>query len=108
MKIMHYDDYRVGVLKGENVVDITAIAETIPHRDAQDLMNGLIANFASLKSEIESRVAAEAGVPLSQVKIRAPLPRAGQIDCMAVNYMENGRRDDDPAGHPRDVLRGGG
>lgn len=93
MKFLHFDDYRVGVLKGENVVDITAIAETIPHRDALDLMTGLVANYASLKDEIARALETEGSVPLSGVKIRAPLPRSGQIDCMATNYMEDGTLD---------------
>src|SRR5262249_45606325 len=32
------------------------------------------------------------GVPVSSVRIRPPLPRPGNIDCMAVNYMEDGTR----------------
>jgi 2-keto-4-pentenoate hydratase/2-oxohepta-3-ene-1,7-dioic acid hydratase in catechol pathway len=31
-------------------------------------------------------------VPLAQVRLRAPLPRPTNIDCMAVNYMEDGTR----------------
>jgi 2-keto-4-pentenoate hydratase/2-oxohepta-3-ene-1,7-dioic acid hydratase in catechol pathway len=31
-------------------------------------------------------------VPLSSVRIRPPLPKPGNIDCMAVNYMEDGTR----------------
>jgi len=30
-------------------------------------------------------------VPLSSVRIRPPLPRPLNIDCMAVNYMEDAR-----------------
>src|SRR6185312_1283597 len=30
------------------------------------------------------------GVPLASVQIRPPLPKPGNIVCMAVNYMENG------------------
>ncbi len=30
--------------------------------------------------------------PLSSVKLQAPLPKPGNIVCMAVNYMENGTR----------------
>src|SRR5262249_20799420 len=33
-----------------------------------------------------------AGVPLSSVKIRPPLPKPTNIECMAVNYMEDGTR----------------
>src|SRR5205823_3898547 len=32
------------------------------------------------------------GVPVSGVRIRPPLPKPYNIDCMAVNYMEDGTR----------------
>jgi 2-keto-4-pentenoate hydratase/2-oxohepta-3-ene-1,7-dioic acid hydratase in catechol pathway len=32
------------------------------------------------------------GVPVGQVKIRPPLPKPVNVDCMAVNYMEDGTR----------------
>ena len=31
-------------------------------------------------------------MPLKSVKIRPPLPKPATIDCMAVNYMEDGTR----------------
>ena len=31
-------------------------------------------------------------MPLKSVKIRPPLPKPTTIDCMAVNYMEDGTR----------------
>src|SRR5690606_5742178 len=37
-------------------------------------------------------VAKGKGVPLKRVKLRPPLPRPVNIDCMAVNYMEDGTR----------------
>jgi 2-keto-4-pentenoate hydratase/2-oxohepta-3-ene-1,7-dioic acid hydratase in catechol pathway len=37
-------------------------------------------------------VASGTGVALSGVKIRPPLPKPTTIDCMAVNYMEDGTR----------------
>ena len=33
------------------------------------------------------------GVPVASVQIRAPVPRPRNIECMAVNYMEDGTRD---------------
>jgi 2-keto-4-pentenoate hydratase/2-oxohepta-3-ene-1,7-dioic acid hydratase in catechol pathway len=37
-----------------------------------------------------SAAARGAGTPVSQVRIRPPLPKPGNIVCMAVNYMEDG------------------
>jgi 2-keto-4-pentenoate hydratase/2-oxohepta-3-ene-1,7-dioic acid hydratase in catechol pathway len=55
-------------------------------------MNGLIEHWGSYKSRLEAAVARDAGVPLSAVHIRPPLTAPRTIDCMAVNYMEDGTR----------------
>ena len=93
MKLLFFDDFTLGVVKGENVVDITIAVASIPHTHPQDLIAGVISGFSRLRSDIESVVADSVGVPLSTVRIRPPLPRPGTIDCMAVNYMEDGTRD---------------
>jgi 2-keto-4-pentenoate hydratase/2-oxohepta-3-ene-1,7-dioic acid hydratase in catechol pathway len=91
MKLLYFDDFRLGVLSGDTVVDVTAIVADLPHRDRQDLMNGLIANFAKYRARLET-AAGGRGLPLSSVRIRPPLPRPSTFDCMAVNYMEDGTR----------------
>jgi 2-keto-4-pentenoate hydratase/2-oxohepta-3-ene-1,7-dioic acid hydratase in catechol pathway len=92
MKFLYFDDVRLGVLRGDQVVDITANVQDVPHRDNADLIIGLIECFDSRKERLEAVVAGGKGVPLSSVKILPPLPRPGKIDCMAVNYMEDGTR----------------
>jgi len=55
-------------------------------------MNGLIEHWGSYKPRLEAAVARGAGVPASRVRIRPPVPGPRTIDCMAVNYMEDGTR----------------
>src|SRR6185369_4495864 len=84
---------RLGVLKGDNsVVDVTALVQDIPHVGPGDLINGLIERFSSYRQKLEQAVAQGQGVPLASVRIRPPLPKPVTIDCMAVNYMEDGTR----------------
>lgn len=92
MKLMVFNDKRIGVLKGSNVVDVTPVVSSVPHNGIGDLMNGLIAGFGDLRGRIDAAVAAGAGLPVAQVKIRPPLPKPVNIECMAVNYMEDGTR----------------
>jgi 2-keto-4-pentenoate hydratase/2-oxohepta-3-ene-1,7-dioic acid hydratase in catechol pathway len=92
MKIMFFDDFRLGLLKGDSVVDVTDVVKDIPHRHPQDLIGGLIARFADYREKLTQAVANNGGTPLAQVKVRPPLPRPATIDCMAVNYMEDGTR----------------
>lgn len=90
MKILYFDDFRLGVLRGEEVVDVSAEVQDIPDTGPHDLINGLIARFDDYRARLEQAAADGAGIPLADVRIRPPLPRPGNIDCMAVNYMENG------------------
>lgn len=92
MKLMYFNDFRLGVIKGDNVVDVTAVVQKIPHTGPGDLMNGLIARFSEFRSALEKAAADGKGLPISQVKIRPPLPKPVNIECMAVNYMEDGTR----------------
>jgi 2-keto-4-pentenoate hydratase/2-oxohepta-3-ene-1,7-dioic acid hydratase in catechol pathway len=92
MKLLFVDDFKLGVLKGESVVDISDVVKDIPHTEPGNLISGLIAQFADYRGRIESAVAQGQGTPLSQVRIRSPLPKPYNIICMAVNYMEDGTR----------------
>src|SRR5579859_392562 len=92
MKLLFFDDFRLGVLKGEAVVDVTDVVRDIPHLAPHDLMAGLIADFDNRRKALESAVERGSGTPLSQVKIRPPLPKPYTVACMAVNYMEDGTR----------------
>jgi len=94
MKLLFFNDFQLGVLKGDNVVDVSQVVSDIPHMEPQQLINGLIANFGNYKSKLEAAVAASDGVPISGVRVRPPLPKPTNIDCMAVNYMEDGTRDE--------------
>ena len=92
MKICYFDDFKLGVVKGDNVVDVSAVVKDIPHTGPHNLINGLIERFDAYRGKLEAVVAKEAGVPLKSVRLRSPLPRPHNIDCMAVNYMEDGTR----------------
>jgi 2-keto-4-pentenoate hydratase/2-oxohepta-3-ene-1,7-dioic acid hydratase in catechol pathway len=92
MKILYFDDFRLGILKGDTVVDVTHVVKDIPHTGPHNLISGLIERFADYRAKLEAAAASGNGIPLSKVRIRPPLPKPGNIDCMAVNYMEDGTR----------------
>jgi 2-keto-4-pentenoate hydratase/2-oxohepta-3-ene-1,7-dioic acid hydratase (catechol pathway) len=92
MKILFFDDYRLGILKGDQVVDVTDIVADIPHVRPQDLMVGLIEQFENYRPRIEAAVRDRNGPSVGTVQIRPPLPKPSKILCMAVNYMEDGTR----------------
>ncbi len=89
MKLTFFDDFKLGVVKGDSIVDVSAAVADIPRTGPDDLISGLIARFDSYRDKLQA-ASASAGVPLAGVRIRPPLPKPGNIVCMAVNYMENG------------------
>ncbi|MBI4195575.1 MAG: fumarylacetoacetate hydrolase family protein [Betaproteobacteria bacterium] len=92
MKILFFDDFKLGVLKGDMVVDVSQVVRDIPHTGPHNLISGLIERFADYRAALEQAAARGSGVAVSKVRIRPPLPRPVNIDCMAVNYMEDGTR----------------
>ena len=96
MKLAYFNNFQLGILTDKGLVDVSHIIMDIPHTNPGNLMNGLIENFENYRSKLET--AAEKGVafPLDSIKIQPPLPNPGAIDCMAVNYMENGTLKEKP------------
>jgi 2-keto-4-pentenoate hydratase/2-oxohepta-3-ene-1,7-dioic acid hydratase in catechol pathway len=92
MKLALFDDYKLGVVKGDGIVDVSAVVKDIPHLCPGTLMNGLIAKFDAYRGKLEAAATSGKVVPLSSVTLRPPLPKPATIDCMAVNYMEDGTR----------------
>jgi len=92
MKLLFFDDFRLGVLRGDSVIDVSDVVKDIPHLEPQGLMRGLIEQFQDYRGRLEQAVASGQGKPLDQVRVRPPLPRPSNIVCMAVNYMEDGTR----------------
>src|SRR5687767_12559234 len=92
MKLLFFDDFKLGVLNGDQVVDVSQAVKDIPHLGPQDIIEGVITRWAEYKSKLEQAAKAGRGVPVGQVKIRPPLPKPTNIVAMAVNYMEDGTR----------------
>ena len=97
MKLAYFDDFKLGVVTGDGVVDVSAVVSDIPHTGPGDLMSGLIARFDDYRGKLEAAAENGTAAPLSSVRIRPPLPKPGNIDCMAVNYMEDGTLAEKPA-----------
>jgi len=92
MRLVFFDDFRLGVLQGDSVVDVSEAVRDIPHTGAHDVVNGVIARFGEYRGRLEEAARRGSGLPVARVRIRPPLPRPTNIVCMAVNYMEDGTR----------------
>jgi 2-keto-4-pentenoate hydratase/2-oxohepta-3-ene-1,7-dioic acid hydratase in catechol pathway len=92
VKLLFFDEFKLGILRGDEVVDVSAVVRDIPSVGPHDVMNGLIARFAEYRARLADAARQGRAIPLGQVRLRPPLPRPTTIVCMAVNYMEDGTR----------------
>ena len=93
MKLALYDDYQLGVINGDRIVNAMSAVEGMSFRRPQDMMEEVIINWSEMRPRIESAVDGQGGVPLDSVRLRAPVPRPPKLICAAVNYLEFGQRE---------------
>jgi 2-keto-4-pentenoate hydratase/2-oxohepta-3-ene-1,7-dioic acid hydratase in catechol pathway len=93
MKLALYDDFRLGVIKGDRVADAMSAVEGMSFRRPQDLIEEVIINWDVMRPRIEAAVEGQDGAPLGSVRLRPPVPRPPKLICAAVNYLEFGMRE---------------
>lgn len=70
---------RTGIVVGDNVID-SGVPGT---------MIDLIKGWDELKPQLEAKAAAGGGIPLSSVKLEAPVQRPGKIFAIGLNYADH-------------------
>ena len=75
-----------------HIVDVSEVLEGVHAHGPQELINLIISNWDQVKDAFQNLANVSEGKPLSEVKIRPPIPRPDKIVCMAVNYLEYGQR----------------
>src|SRR6266851_4566578 len=74
MKLLFFDDFRLGVLRGDSVVDVSDAIADIPHLSPQQLIRGVIERFDQYRAKLEQAAASGQAEPLEDVRVRPPLP----------------------------------
>jgi 2,4-didehydro-3-deoxy-L-rhamnonate hydrolase len=78
---------RLGVVRGERVHDVTAVAERLPaQRWPYPPGDLLIAHLEPLRPAMEALADADPGVPLADVGLRCPIANPGKFVCGAGNH----------------------
>lgn len=70
---------RTGIVVGDQIID-TGVAGT---------MIDLIRNWDELKADLKAKAAAGEGVPLTSVRLEAPVQRPGKIFAIGLNYADH-------------------
>lgn len=103
MKLVLFDDFRPGVLKDGDVVDVSSAVEDLGVSSYRKLMPAIIENFDRLRSAFERLAAADVGQPLSGVRLRAPNPAPPKLLACFGNYLDTARAAD-AARNPQDIF----
>ena len=90
MKLAFFDDYKLGVVVGDKIVDVSSATKGIKALGPQDVIRGVIEQWSTYKTKLANAAKKGKAKPLAKAKLRPPLPKPENIICMAVNYMEDG------------------
>lgn len=94
MKLVHTRDIDLGVIRGDEVIDITPLFAEIKYRDSIDRVPKLIGAFMDRQDEVAEFVAAaSSGTQLADVTILAPVPRPPKLIACLRNYFEGVERE---------------
>nr|WP_311319514.1 fumarylacetoacetate hydrolase family protein [Rhizobium sullae] len=97
MRICRFDDNRVGVVEGDEIVDVSAIVDRLPPvKWPYPRGDAFIANLPDLVPEMRNLAADGRRVKLADVKLLSPVAQPGKIVAAPVNYklhLEESRAD---------------
>jgi 2-keto-4-pentenoate hydratase/2-oxohepta-3-ene-1,7-dioic acid hydratase in catechol pathway len=89
VKLVRFNEGRIGVLQGDAVHDATAAIGLDPAAWPPIGMVKLIGNFAALRAKLEE-VARGPAIPLAQVRLLAPIVWPHNLFAYPVNYTAHG------------------
>ena len=90
MKLCRYDNDRLGLVRGDQLYDVTSVTEQLPARRWPfPIGDDLIANLDSLRDPIEAAANGQAPTPISMVKLLSPVANPGKIIGAPVNYKNH-------------------
>ncbi len=90
MKLARFNGGRIGVVTGDQIVDVSAAAGVDPAEWPPVGINRLIASFAARRGAVAAAAAAGPGVPLSSVRLETPVPWPHKLLAMPNNFAAHG------------------
>jgi len=93
MKLVSFDDCRLGLVLNDTIVDVSDLVGATNGKWPPVAMNHLIADFDTLRPKLES-ARTRPGVPIASVNLRTPVPGATKVIAFPVNYHKHGEEMD--------------
>ncbi|MFE3021791.1 fumarylacetoacetate hydrolase family protein [Streptomyces sp. NPDC059256] len=85
MRIALFDQYRIGIVDGASVRDVTDVVDSRWHGTPY-VINQLIEHFDKLKEPLRTALATAPERSLAEVTLLPPIPRPGQVLAAPANY----------------------
>ena len=93
MKILRFNDDRIGVIKdGNMVVDVSDTVSARRAKGPQRVMEEIIEGWRKYRKRFEKVLAEQSGVPLDSVQLRSPFARPGKFLAAFSNYIDRPER----------------
>jgi 2-keto-4-pentenoate hydratase/2-oxohepta-3-ene-1,7-dioic acid hydratase in catechol pathway len=89
MRLVGFDDDRVGVLVDDRVVELTDLVDVPGGSWPPTAMLRLIRDYDRLAAQIRARAASGAGIPLSEVRLSAPVRWPSKLIAFPANYQRH-------------------
>lgn len=89
MRFVSFDGQRIGVLDGQQVIDLTGMIEGSEHEWPPLNMVRAIAAFPTLESKLRRLVGGAVGVPISSVRLTAPVQWPNKVIAYPTNYHDH-------------------
>ncbi len=85
MEFVFFGDYVPGIRANDRVYDISALVEGA---SPLAIVRSFIERAEGLRGRIDALIAGGGGVPVADVRLRAPVPESDQLLCAARNYRD--------------------
>jgi 2-keto-4-pentenoate hydratase/2-oxohepta-3-ene-1,7-dioic acid hydratase in catechol pathway len=96
LKILRFNDDRIGVIKNDNqVVDVSDAVSARKAKGPQRVMEEVIEGWRTYRRKFEKIASEREGVPVGDVALRCPLPRPSKCLAAFVNYIDRPDRSPD-------------
>lgn len=90
MKLCRYDADRLGLVQGDQVIDVTDLRDAVVPKDwaghGAQMGDAVIAHLAPLVARIKAEAGNRKGVPLASVKLLSPVKSPSKLPAAPTNY----------------------
>src|SRR5260370_15705914 len=89
MRLCRFAEDRIGIVRGDQVFDVSAALTALSYHYPLPRFDPLIAHLDKLRADIEGHADQTAGRPLAEVGLASPVANPGKIIAAPVNYRKH-------------------